>query len=259
MFGSKQSREGGASRNPLMRAVERQTDRQDEARYLELGLDRVAERPMTTTGAVVKTAILTLLMLVTAAYGFTYPNPLLLWGGMIGGFVCVLIGSMRPAQARWAAPAYALCEGLFVGVVTAMFAATADGIVLQAVSLTVATLFAMLFLYQSGLIKVTAKLRAGVMMATFAIAGVYLLAIVLGFFGVQMPFLHEGGTIGIVISLVILGVAAMNLLLDFDNIETGAARGLPARYEWVFAMGLLVTLVWIYIELLRLLSYLQRD
>ena len=130
---------------------------------------------------------------------------------------------------------------------------------LQATSLTVAVLLCMLFLYQSGIIKVTAKLRAGIFMATAAVAVVYLGAMVLGLFGVAVPYLHEGGPIGIGISLVILSIAAFNLLVDFDNFEQGAAAGLPARYEWVFAMGLLVTLVWVYIEMLRLLSYLNRD
>ena len=133
-----------------------------------------------------------------------------------------------------------------------------NGIVLQAVTLTIAVLLVMLFLYQTGIIKVTAKLRSGIMMATGPFRGVPR-AIGLSFFGITVPYLHQGGMIGIGISLVIIGVAAFNLLLDFDNIESGVARGLPSRYEWVFSMGLLVTLVWLYVEILRLLSIMNRD
>jgi uncharacterized YccA/Bax inhibitor family protein len=115
----------------------------------------------------------------------------------------------------------------------------------------------MLFLYKSGIVQVTDKLRMGVMMATGAIALVYLLNIVLSFFGISIPYLHQGGMIGIGISLLIIGVAAMNLLLDFDNFDKGEAQGAPAYMEWFCAMGLLITLVWLYMEILRLLSILS--
>ena len=255
MFGNKEK----TSKNPIFRSVRREPSYEERVGVLEAGLGRAAEAPMTVSGAINKTVLLTFLMLCTAAVGFSFASPLVMWGGAIGGLIAVCVGSFKPDTAPYAAPAYALFEGLFVGAVSYMYASLFDGIIFQAVSLTVACLLAMLFLYQSGIIKVTAKLRAGVIMATFAVAGVYLLAMVLGFFGIQVPFLHEGGTMGIVLSCVILAVAAMNLLLDFDNFETGAAQGLPAKYEWVFAMGLLVTVVWIYVELLRLLSYLSRD
>jgi uncharacterized YccA/Bax inhibitor family protein len=117
----------------------------------------------------------------------------------------------------------------------------------------------MLFVYQAGLIKVTQKFRTGIMMATGGIMLVYLLNIGLSFFGIQMPFLHEGGMIGIGISLFIIGIATLNLLLDFDMIERGAAMRAPKHMEWFSAMGLIVTLVWLYIEVLRLLAVMSRD
>ena len=245
--------------NPVLRSAQREASRGERLATLEAGLDGTVEAPMTVTGAVNKTFLLTLLMLVTAAFGFSNPSPLVMWGGAIGGLAMVVVGTWKPNTASWAAPAYALCEGLFVGAISALYAYQFDGIILQAVSLTIGVLLAMLGLYQAGVIKVTAKFRAGVFMATAAIAVVYLGTMALSFFGIDVPFLHEGGTMGIVISCVVLAVASLNLLIDFDNFERGAEQGLPAKYEWVFAMGLLVTLVWVYVELLRLLSYLSRD
>ncbi|MFK8054567.1 MAG: Bax inhibitor-1/YccA family protein [Saprospiraceae bacterium] len=247
------------SSNPVMRSVAREATREEQLGTLEAGLERTEERSMTVTGAINKTLMLTGLMLITAAYGFSNPSSLVMWGGFIGGLAMVVLGSYKPKTAKWSAPAYALFEGLFVGAISAMYAYMFDGIIIQAVSLTIGVLLAMLFLYQTGLIKVTAKFRAGIMMATGAVMLVYLASFALSFFGIQLPFLHQGGMIGIGISCVVLAIASLNLLLDFDNFEKGAAQGLPARYEWVFAMGLLVTLVWIYVEILRLLSYLSRD
>ena len=252
--------DSGETNNPLLRSVRAQTERAASP-VLEdgLGLAGAQEAPMTVTGAITKTIVLTFLLLVTAAVGYAFPSPLVMWGGAIAGLVMVVVASWKPHQAYWAAPAYALFEGLFVGAVSAHYAYLFDGIILQAVSLTIAVLLVMLFLYQARIIKVTAKLRAGVMMATGAVFVVYLASFALSFFGIDLPYLHEGGPIGIGISCVVLAIASFNLLLDFDNFEKGAATGAPARYEWVFAMGLLVTLVWIYVELLRLLSYLNRD
>ncbi len=249
----------GESSNPLIRSVQRRATEQERLGSLEVGLEHVAEQPMTVAGAVNKTLILTLLMLVTAAYSYSNPSPLLMWGGAIGGLVMVVVASYKPNTASWASPVYALFEGLFVGAVSAIYAYQFDGIVLQAMSLTVAVLLTMLFLYQTGIIKVTQKFRSGVMMATGAVLVVYLASFALGFFGINVPFLHEGGLMGIGISCVVLAIASLNLLLDFDNFEQGAAHGMPQKYEWVFAMGLLVTVVWIYVELLRLLSLLSRD
>ncbi|MEZ4931497.1 MAG: Bax inhibitor-1/YccA family protein [Saprospiraceae bacterium] len=138
-----------------------------------------------------------------------------------------------------------------------MYAGAFGGaIVFHAVTLTFAVLFMMLFLYKTGMIKVTEKFRSGVMMATGAIFIVYLLSWVLGMFGVNIPYLHEGGMMGIGISVVIIGIAALNLLLDFDMFEKGEQYRAPKYMEWFAAMGLLITLVWLYIEILRLLAIL---
>jgi uncharacterized YccA/Bax inhibitor family protein len=214
---------------------------------------------MTVDGAVNKSLILGAIMLATAALSWVMPNMLFLWGGLIGGLICVLVSSFRPQYSPTTAPLYAVFEGLFLGTISLVYGGIASGIVFQAFSLTIGLLFLMLFLYKAGVIKVTDKLRSGIMMATGAICLVYLLSMVLRLFGINMPYLHQGGMIGIGISLVIIGIASMNLLLDFDNFEKGAQYGAPKYMEWFSAMGLLVTLVWLYLEILRLLSRLSRD
>ncbi len=216
-----------------------------------------AER-MTVRGAVNKSFILFGLMLLTAVASFAYANPLFLWVGAIGGLIAALVASFKPHLSATVAPIYALLEGLFVGSVTAVYGAALGGaIIFNAISLTLGILFAMLFIYKTGIIKVTDKLRMGVVMATMGIALVYLLNFILSFFGMNLPYLHQGGAIGIGISVVIIGVAAFNLLLDFDNFDKGEKYGAPAYMEWFSAMGLLITLVWLYVELLRLLSILS--
>lgn len=219
----------------------------------------IISQTMTVQGAINKTFILTGLLLLTAIFSYSNPSPLFMWGGAIGGLVVVIIAAFRPKSSPVLAPIYALLEGFFVGSISATYAYLYSGIVFNAVCLTIATLFMMLFIYKSGIIKVTNKLRTGVYMATGAIALVYILSMVLGMFGINVPYLHEGGMIGIGISVVIIGVAAMNLLLDFDNFEKGEKYGAPMYMEWFSAMGLLITLVWLYIEFLRLLSILNSD
>ena len=209
---------------------------------------------MTVQGAITKTFILTGILILTAALAYSSPNSWYLWGGAIGGLVVVLFASFRPHLSPALAPLYAALEGLFVGAVSAMYASLYDGIIFHAVTLTIADLFLMLFIYKSGIIKVTNKFRMGVIMATGAIFLVYLMTFVLSLFGLNVPFIHSSGPIGIGISLFILGIASLNLLLDFDNFEKGEQYRAPAYMEWFSAMGLLITLVWIYLEILRLLS-----
>ena len=219
----------------------------------------IAEK-MTTAGAVNKSFILFGIMLVTTLLSYQAPSPLFMYGGIFGGLAIVIFASFKPHLSGTLAPIYAVLEGLFVGSVTAIYAgAFGGGIVFHAVTLTFAVLFMMLFIYKTGIIKVTHKFRMGVIMATGAILVVYLLSWVLGMFGMNIPFLHEGGTIGIVISVVIIGVAALNLLLDFDMFEKGEQYGAPKYMEWFAAMGLLITLVWLYIEILRLLAILSNN
>jgi len=145
-------------------------------------------------------------------------------------------------------------EGFFGGAVSLLYASLMDGIIFHAVTLTLGVFFLMLFIYKTGLIKVTNKFRTGVIMATGAVFLVYMVAIVLRLFGINMPFLHDTGPIGIGISLVIIGIASLNLLLDFDFFEKGAQHRAPAYMEWFAAMGLIITLVWLYLEILRLLA-----
>lgn len=220
---------------------------------------------MTLQGTVNKTLTLIGLLVVSAAMAWNlverHPaafGPLLI-GSMITGLLLVLASSFRPAWAPIVAPAYGVAEGIFVGLISARYAALYEGIVLQAALLTVGILCALLFAYQSGLIKATENFKLGIVAATGGIFLVYLLTFVLGLFGVQVPYIHQGGIIGIGFSLFVVVIAALNLVLDFDFIETGVAAGAPRYLEWQAALGLLVTLVWLYIEILRLLAKLRRE
>ena len=188
-------------------------------------------------------------------------------GGLIVGLILAVITIFKPKASPVTAPLYAAAEGLFLGAVSAMYEASFgsaegtdpmfSGIVIQAVALTMAVTLVMLALYGTRVIRVTAKLQAGIIAATGAVCLVYLAAIAMRFFGMQMPFLHDTGPIGIGISLVIVGIAAFNLLLDFDLIEKGVQGRAPKYMEWYAGFALLVTLVWLYLEILRLLSKLR--
>lgn len=214
--------------------------------------------PATVSGAINKTFILSFLLLITSLYSFGSPSPLFVWGGAIGGLVLVIAMCFKPKWSPTLAPVYALVEGLFIGSISAIYAANfGAGLVFQAILLTIALLFMMLFIYKAGIIKVTEKFRTGVFMATGAIFLVYLLNFALGFFGMNLPYLHQGGLIGIGISVVIIVIATLNLLVDFDSFERAEAMRAPKYMEWFVSMGLIVTLVWLYLELLRLLSVLQ--
>jgi uncharacterized YccA/Bax inhibitor family protein len=218
---------------------------------------------MTIQGAVNKTGILTVLLLATAFWSWnrfqTNPDQAmgLAIGAAIAGLIVALIVIFKQTTAPFLAPVYALIEGVAVGAVSALSESQYDGIVIQALGLTALTLFALLAAYKSGLIPVTQNLRLGIVAATGAIALMYLVSIGLGLFGINMPFIHDNGPIGIAISVAIVIVAALNLVLDFDFIESGAERGAPKYMEWYAAFGLLVTLVWLYLEILRLLAKLQ--
>jgi uncharacterized YccA/Bax inhibitor family protein len=240
-----------------------------ESTFLDLGSGTVVSRAdgaMTLNGTVNKTGILLLLTVMTAAFAWnqsfvggepTAMAPIYMWGGLIGGFILAMVTIFKKAWAPVTAPLYALVEGFFLGAISAMFNHLYEGIVLQAVMLTFGTLFALLFAYRSGLIKATENFKLGVVAATGGIALVYLATIVLGFFGIQIPLIHESGIVGIGFSLFVIVIAALNLVLDFDFIESGVEQGAPKYMEWYGAFGLMVTLVWLYIEFLRLLSKLQ--
>ena len=179
--------------------------------------------------------------------------PLVAIGG-IGGFIVAMVTIFKKQWAPITAPLYALLEGLLLGGVSAMFEMRFHGIAIQAVSLTFGTLVVMLLAYRSGLIKVNDKMRLGIVAATGGIAVFYLIQFVLGFFGFRFNAVNGSGPIGIIFSLVVVGVAAMNLVLDFDLIEQGARWNAPKYMEWYSGFALMITLVWLYFELLRLLS-----
>lgn len=209
---------------------------------------------MTSSGAVNKSIILGLILLATAIVSWMFPSTMFLWPAAIIGFVLVLIASFKKEWSGIIAPIYAAIEGLFVGTISLVYASAFNGIVFQATTLTIAILFLMLFLYKSGLIKVTNKLRSVIMIGTGAIALTYLVSMILSFFSIQIPMIHSTGMLGIGFSLVVIVIASLNLLLDFDFFEKGEQAGLPSYMEWFAAMGLIITLVWLYLELLRLLS-----
>jgi uncharacterized YccA/Bax inhibitor family protein len=229
------------------------------------GLPVAAEgEGMTIEGTVNKTYVLFLLLIVGVA-GAVVAEESALYGlmmlGAIGGLITALVTVFRKQWAPITAPIYALLEGLFVGAISLVMEAAYPGIVLPAVSLTFGTLFALLAAYRSGLIKATENFKLGVAAATGAIFVVYLAQFVLGIVGVQVGVLHEAifgaGWLGIGVSVVVIIVAALNLVLDFDFIEHGAAARAPKYMEWYGAFGLLVTLIWLYLEILRLLSKLR--
>ena len=180
-------------------------------------------------------------------------TPMLVVGG-IGGFIAALVTIFKKEWSAITAPLYALLEGLVLGAVSAMLEYRFHGIAIQAVALTFGTLIAMLLAYRSGLIKVTDKLRLGIVAATGGIAVFYFLQFILGFFGVHFTTINGSGPIGIGFSLIVVVVAALNLVLDFDLIENGARFGAPKYMEWYGAFALMITLIWLYFEILRLLS-----
>jgi uncharacterized YccA/Bax inhibitor family protein len=224
---------------------------------------------MTRTGSVMKSALLTGIVLIVgtlswlwaAGQGFGTPAvSIAFFGGLIGSLVLGLVIAFVPRTAPFLAPVYAVLEGVFLGIVSMLFEQQHQAIVAQAVGLTALTLLVMLTLYGTGMIQVTAKLRAGIVAATGAIFLFYALSFIAALFGFEAGtnLIRGSGWLGIGISVVIVGVAAFNLLLDFDFIEKGSDAALPKHMEWYAGWGLLVTLVWLYIEMLRLLSKLRR-
>ena len=228
-------------------------------------LGRSTGNVMTINGTVNRTGILLCLLMFTAifswdrAYSAVNPGELYPWliGSGIAGFVVALITVFKKTAAPITAPIYAAIEGILLGILSAFYEMQFPGLVFQAILLTFGTLFALLMAYRSGVIKATENFKLGVFAATGGIALIYLTTFILSFFGVSIPYIHGSGTIGILFSLFVVVIAALNLVLDFDFIERGAERGAPKYMEWYAAFGLLVTLIWLYIEMLRLLSKLR--
>lgn len=184
-----------------------------------------------------------------------------MWTGAIGGLIVALVIVFKKTWAPFLAPAYALLEGLFVGAISAYynyaFAEKAPFIIVQAVGLTFGVALAMFVLYNMRVIRATETFKSIIITATAGIAIFYLITIVLRFFSIDIPFIHQGSTFGIIFSLIVVGIAALNLILDFDMIEKGSDAGAPKYMEWYGAFGLLVTIVWLYLEILRLLAKLN--
>lgn len=231
-----------------------------EARFKDIAQTRehTGEGVMTINGTLNKTLMMFAIILGTGYLGWTYGagSSTMIWTGVIGGLILAVITIRKPEYSPYTAPAYAGFEGLALGAISAFFNAAYDGIVMQAVGLTLSIFFIMLLLYRSNVIRATPKFRKGIMVATGGVLLFYVLNLVAGFFGGGVS-LFSLGWLGILIQLVIVGIAALNLILDFDMIEKGAKAELPKYAEWYSAFGLVVTLVWLYLELLRLLALLS--
>ncbi len=219
---------------------------------------------MTVRGTLNKFGFTALMLVAGALFSWKsfydqapYAQPLM-WVGLIGGFILALVITFKANWAPMLVPAYGVLEGLFLGAISAMFSYAFEdkmpNIVTNAVGLTLGTVVAMYLLYKFKVIQATQRFKAIVFTATAGIAVFYLIVMVIRMFGVQIPFMHDSSPLGIGISLFIVAIAAMNLIIDFDRIEQGAAQGAPKYMEWYGAFGLMVTIVWLYLEILRLLS-----
>lgn len=220
--------------------------------------------PMTINGSIAKSFILFGVLLLAAAFtwylmasGYTDMAGMLSVGGAIVGFILALVIIFTRKAMSVLTPLYAVCEGFFVGGISAMFEASFTGIVFQAVTATFAAVFSMLALYRAGLIKATEKFRSVILISTASIAVIYLIQIIASFFGRGIPEIFTSSNLGIAFSVFVVAIAALNLILDFDFIERGANSMLEKQYEWYGAFGLMVTVVWLYIELLKLLAKLN--
>lgn len=221
---------------------------------------------MTLQGTVKKTGALLLCVVATAAWtwGLSHsntPEAAIPWmiGGVLGGFVVALVTIFKKTWSPITAPIYALLEGLALGGISAIFEKMYPGVAIQAVGLTLGTLFVMLLAYKTGMIRATQGFKLGVIAATGGIAVLYLVEMALSFFfHVQVPAINGSGPWGIAFSLFVVVIAALNLVLDFDMIETGVNGGAPKYMEWYGAFGLMVTLIWLYLEILRLLGKARR-
>ena len=226
------------------------------------GFDMTTGASMTIMGTVHKTALGLLLLMSTALFTWNMPagDPRatgLMIVGMIGGLIVAIITIFKHHLAKYTVPAYALLEGLALGGISKFFEVMYPGIVNQAVMLTFGTLGALLLAYRSGLIKATENFKLGVVAATGGIFFVYLISWVLSWFSVSVPLIHSNSNMSILFRIGVVVIAALNLVLDFDFIEEGSEKGAPKYMEWYGAFGLLVTLIWLYLEILRLLAKLS--
>jgi uncharacterized YccA/Bax inhibitor family protein len=225
----------------------------------------IAGEAMTLQGTVNKTGVLLLCVVITSAWtwGIAHsqaPEAALPWmmGGLVGGLVFALVTIFKKEWSPITSPVYALCEGLVLGGISALLERTYPGIAIQAMGLTFGVTAVMLMLYRTGVLRATPKFTVGVVAATGGIFVVYMVDLVLGIFGRHVPLLNSAGPLGIGVSAVIVIIAALNLILDFDFVETGVHARAPKYMEWYGAFGIMVTLVWMYMEILRLLSKVRQ-
>ncbi len=247
----------GRSANP---ALSGQTFDKEAAKKSE---SATSGEVMTVDGTVWRTLFLFIILMFPALYTWSLVGTGVslapyLWGGTIGGLIVAIVTIFKKSWAPYTAPLYTFLEGMVLGALSGMFESQFQGITLQAVGLTFGTLLMMLTTYLMGWIKVTEKFKSGVMIATGSVALVYVISMVMNMFGGSVPYIHGSGIIGIGFSLVVVGIAAMNLLLDFEFINEGVQKKAPKYMEWFAAFGLMVTLIWLYIEMLRLLSKIRR-
>jgi uncharacterized YccA/Bax inhibitor family protein len=227
---------------------------------------------MTVRGAMTATAVLFVLLLASATFGWMATDtaetvngdlqvsfPPLAFIGTIVGFVAVIVCYFKPRLAKFLGPIYALGQGFFLGAISKVFETQWNGIVLQAAGATLAVFAVMLGLYHTKIIKVTDRFRKIVIFATLGVMALYLVSIVMSLFGAEIAFINDASLFGIAFSVFVCVLAAMNLALDFDFIDRGAKAGLSKDYEWVAAVGLIVTIVWLYLEILRLLAKLRQN
>lgn len=232
------------------------------------GVSGTPENSMTVKGTLNKFGFLMLMLIASSVFSWKYAEagnnmmPMILIS-VFGGFILALVMAARPHYSPYLAPAYALVEGMFVGSISAYFeygkmaAGGYSGIVFQAVGITFTVALMMYVLYRTGIIKVTQKFRAIITLATLSVAVFYMVAWILSLFHIYIPFLYQNTAFGIGFSIVMVALASLNLLLNFDNIEKGAEMGAPKFMEWYSGFGLLVTLVWLYLEILNLLAKLR--
>lgn len=213
---------------------------------------------MTINGTIHKTGILLLITVAGASLGWDSNSPILLFGSMIVALILSFAIIFGPQRAPMLSPIYAFCEGLLLGSISSVYSARYPGIVSNAMFLTLSCLFIMLALYRFRVIRVTERTRSVITVATLAIAVTYLVQLVMSIFGSSIPMINDSSPMGIGFSLLVVGVAALNLLLDFSLIEEANARGAPKFMEWYGGFALLVTLVWLYLEMLRLMSKLNK-
>lgn len=228
------------------------------------GSEQVVTNPMTISGTINKTLALLAITAVSGAVvftqamaGFADKVSIFMIGGMILGLILALVIIFKKTTAPYLAPIYAFAEGAVLGGLSAYFEAAYPGIAVQAISLTLLALVSMLGLYKAKLIRATEKFRSVIFIATLSVGLFYLVAMIAGFFGMNFSILYSSSLIGIGFSLVVVAIAALNFILDFDLIERAAQNYMPKYMEWYCGFGLLVTLVWLYIEMLRLLAKLR--